>query len=305
MIVAPRSRQPVRTAAVALLVLALPLTASARDLLRDGGTVVSRDDGACAAEMRVTVTSASADLFASDDPRMQQLADAARAMLRYECDVLERLQVRGRLRGVDTPVFEAVAAEADGWRLAARRSVAADTVPGDAASVERAIRVASVSLDMSPPAVQHNLGEVFGEEPVYDAARGVVQLPRDGCEMMADHADGSGYQPPSANCVSAWFDAGDAPAMVRFRYTQSASGSIDEVREVLLENFGSPRADGWNPAGGYHAMRWTSPPSADGQVTEALEARLVEDHGETLIDIVLSDPRKPVPSGERRPKLTL
>ncbi len=283
---------------VLVVAMAQPTTSVARELVIDAGASVSVDDAfSCEPSAGITVYADSPDVFQAGSARMQRLVDVTQAILRYECPSLDSLHVTGRLAGVEASVYDGVANAVDDWMVTARRAVSASeaggTVPAPAppATDERVISVASVRLDMGVDTVRQRIDEVFGVEPVYEPADGIMRLHRPGCPE-APLAPGAGdrYDRPEANCVTAWFTDRRQAGLYRFRYTQSAEGSIEAVRRVLVENFGEPRADDWNEAGDYQSLLWTAPADAT-TPGEVLEARLFRDAGATVIDIILADPR--------------
>lgn len=312
------TKRGVAAGIVVAVAAALPMTAAARDLVLDTGASVTVDDSfTCEPSAGITVHADSPDVFQSGSARMQRLVDVAQAILRYECPSLDSLHVTGRLPGVESPVYDGVANAVDDWLVTARRSVSGEDVasgtPGRAPTPEpgaRSISVASVKLDMGVDEVRQRIDDVFGVEPSYEPQNGTMSLDRTGCpaDPAAPRA-GEAYEKPGANCVTAWFTDRRQATLYRFRYTQSADGSVDDVRRVLVENFGEPRADDWNDAGGYRSMLWIAPPDAQAP-SELLEARLFRDAGATIIDIVLVDPRLagddyPVLSGDDPSRLNL
>ncbi|MCZ7597322.1 MAG: hypothetical protein M5U09_05600 [Gammaproteobacteria bacterium] len=217
--------------AAGLLILAALATASAT--AHGARLLVSNDDAAatidesfvCDRVAPVSIESSSFELFEADSLRMQSLVDSVQAVLRYECGDLEELDVTGYLKGLAQPVYEARARAVDGWHVDAIRTLkpgAAAAPPPAADAVQvREIAVAGNRLDMTVDEVGANIREIFGAEPAYHGASGVMTLELGGCPP--DYFDGGrahGNPESGWTCVEALFSDRRVPTLYRFAYTR-------------------------------------------------------------------------------------
>lgn len=282
------------------LILAALATASAT--AQGDRLLVSNDDAAatidesfvCDRVAPVSIESSSFELFEADSLRMQSLVDSVQAILRYECGDLEELGVTGYLKGLAQPVYEARARAVDGWHVDAIRTLkpgaaAAPPPAADAVRV-REIAVAGNRLDMTVDEVGANIREIFGAEPAYDDASGLMTLELGGCPP--DYFDGgSAHGNPESGwtCVEALFSDRRVPTLYRFAYTQVVEGTLGESVDVLVDHFGEPDSDRETAGNGARELVWLVE-SADAGVTEVLRADVDSAGNNVIVDIVLEDP---------------
>jgi hypothetical protein len=281
------------TLTLAALFIASTMVATAdgtRLLVSNDDVTASLDQAfSCNRDAPIVIRAAEPDVFEMESRRMQSIVDTVQAVLRYECPDLSRITLTGYLTGLEQSVFSGFAARSDNWQVEAERVVrdAGDTATPATPESGREIAVASNRLDMTVDQVRENLLTVFGAEPEYDAARGLMNLELGGCPP--EYLDGGSNAEPGAQwtCVRAWFTDRRIPTLSRLAYTQVAQGTVADTRRVLVERFGQPDIDESN---GAERMAWTIQGEGNDLPSEVLSATMRRSGSNVVVEINLEDP---------------
>ncbi len=154
-------------------------------------------DYACGEPVPITVYSDRPQLFEAGSVELQRIADAAQAVLAFECPRVDVLEMEGRLAGLGAPVYAGVAEAQSGWELAARQSIQSEQYEGayedyqaplgdDAgygAGGTEGFTVANLSAGMTVEEARAAVADTFGEEPDYDAGHGILSMRTGGCRL--------------------------------------------------------------------------------------------------------------------------
>ncbi len=293
--------------AVAATALISSAAWASRVLASNADTVVMVEESyVCDQVIDVQVESDSPEVFESKSIRMQTLVDSVQAILRYECPDLRRVRVTGQLRGLDQMVYAGVATWKDQWEVTTKRAIDAQEVatasqPPDEnpyvyareGVTDREMEIASIKLDMTVDEVRNRILDVFGSKPAYDPVPGTMNLELGGCP--ASHIGGGkvkGQVNTDWVCTKAWFTDRRIARLYKLGYTQVVRGKMKNVRNALVDNFGTPRVNKQTNRKKRTKLIWDlESVSSDGQVaTEALEGTLFRSGQYIVIDLVIQDP---------------
>lgn len=213
-------------------------------------------DYSCGESVPITVYSDRPELFEAGSAELQRIADAAQAVLAFECPRVDVLEMEGRLAGLAEPVYAGVAEAQSGWELAARQSIQSeqyeqayedyqaplgeDAGYGAAGGTE-GFTVANLSAGMTVDEARAAVADTFDVEPDYDVEHGILSMRTGGCRADYDWAALS--PPPDAGwkCLQAWFtDQRQARLYLLDLVQVIESNDPAAVEQHLVDRFGEP-----------------------------------------------------------------
>jgi len=250
--------------ATALFLCYAGSVAADRLLLEDGETrttVIGEYD--CGRSVPLAVDSDNPDLFVTDSADLQRIVDAARAILMFECDRIPEIGIEGYLKGLGGIVFQGIARDDTGWRIAATQSIqtraetaqSQDTVRAAGGAARQSgddpaeeIQVVGLSLGMPVADAEAAIAQSFGREPRYDMAEGRMTMEDGGCPPDYDWESDVANPQAGWKCLDAHFTDQRDARLYQLDLIQVLDGTDSDVAvERLIERFGTPMAQWTEP----------------------------------------------------------
>lgn len=297
--------------------------------------VTARSGFFCNEPVPITVRSTIPRLFEAQSARLQGIVDATRAVLGFECPVLQGIRVQGRLTGLDEPVYSGMADPDSDWMLVTRQSIESEAYDNynapsdsrDTADMGRtgdSFTVAGLSAGMSVDEARAAVAEAFGTEADFDIEAGALTMRDGGCPGEYDWASLSPPPQPGWKCLDAWFTDQRMARLYLLDLIQVIEASEpDRIMQQLIERFGEPvsratqeQEGGWWDSGPVvERLAWgevvetRDPGDAQGSDIHALQAKIVPLEDATVVAVTLYRPALRPGDGSRRasqvPDLTL
>lgn len=300
----------IRIAAGLVAFIALHAFAAERTIFssEDARVSLGSDFDCIDEKANIRIESASPEIFVEGSKRIQTLVDSTQAVLRYECPGLNEINIDGYMLGLDQPVYAAVSKGSQYWQVASQKVIsqteakqateALESNPDAYAGIldsQREISIASIHLDMTVEEVENKIVDVFGSNPDYSVASGIMKLELGGCPANYYETDfATKFSNLSAEwtCVKGWFTDRRIARLYGLNYTQVSTSGMKAVKNALIDHFGEPVVDQKTKNKKGHKLVWQAENQdhADRLAIEQLEARFRKSRGLVIIDLFLGDP---------------
>lgn len=279
---------------LALIILSMATgtaLAAQRALLQSPGMRVMLEDAfECGEPVHVLVEADRPELFEPEATELQRTMDAVRAMLRFECDGIPEIQIRGQLKGLEQSVYEAVVSASTDWLISVRQTIrtgdpdvllepAEQDPEPPKETVSPGLSVANLRTGMSVEEASAAVSGGFGVAPQHDPQTGLLTMYAQGCPEDFDWEALAPDPLPGWKCLRAWFTDERDSRLYRLELLQVVkAGGLSKVEQTLVKRFGDPE-DSWSDTqdrGWFKGDREIQR-MAWGEVVESVSAENAED----------------------------